>query len=872
MSDNVPRLHGGLRLRTRRAVLCCGVANTLIPVMLLSSPTAALAASAVNTATVSVPSNTIEAVTTNNIATDTDTAFAALGVASDTATGINGATGNPNVLNVFGGDTINGAPATSGNATLSVAPGSTVPPQLRFDPATGVVGVNPGTPAGTYSFDYQICEALNPTNCRTATATVTVDASPIVATNDTATGINGASGATAVANAFASDTINGVAASPSNAVLSVQSGTTVPAGLTFNTATGTVDVAPGTPAGIYVINYTICEVLNPTNCRNATITVEVVAAPMIANPDRVTGINGVRGNPNVLNVFSGDTINGVPATGGNATLSVAPGSTVPPQLRFDPVTGVVGVNPGTPAGTYSFDYQICETLNPTNCRTATASVTVDPWVSGVTGMVYSDGNANGRHDSSDTPRPNWIVELVRNGVVVGTARTDAQGNYRFMTMPSGPGYEIIFRNPENGVVYGMIKNLDLGPDIVVIDQNLPIDPSGVIYDSVARTPVANSIATLLGANGAPLPTICFLSASQQAQRTGASGEYRFDIIPGAAPQCPTGELVYTIQVTPPAGYSAPSTVLVAEAGPFDPSGRTGPVRIGPNNIAPANGQLTTHYLTFRLQSGDPDVVFNHIPIDPFLTRSPLVVTKTSVKRSASVGDVVPYEITVRNTEAVQRAGVTVVDILPPGMKYVVGSASVNGTPSEPTRADRQLAWSGQIIPGNGTVRYNLSLVVGAGVTGGEKVNTGLAEGPGGASISNRGTAVVTISPSAVFDCSELLGKVFEDTNRNGYQDEGEPGVPAARVVTVNGQLITTDEFGRYHIACAAVPDARIGSNFVLKVDTRSLPLGWEATTDNPRSIRLTRGKFGELNFGVAPAEQESAGRKGAKTNPESKGE
>jgi hypothetical protein len=94
--------------------------------------------------------------------------------------------------------------------------------------------------------------------------------------------------------------------------------------------------------------------------------------------------------------------------------------------------------------------------------------------------------------------------------------------------------------------------------------------------------------------------------------------------------------------------------------------------------------------------------------------------------------------------------------------------------------------------------------------------------------------------------------VFEDTNRNGYQDSAEPGVPGVRVVTVNGQLVTTDAQGRYHIACAAVPDARIGSNFVLKVDPRTLPLGWVVTTDNPRSIRLTRGKFGELNFGVAP--------------------
>ena len=186
---------------------------------------------------------------------------------------------------------------------------------------------------------------------------------------------------------------------------------------------------------------------------------------------------------------------------------------------------------------------------------------------------------------------------------------------------------------------------------------------------------------------------------------------------------------------------------------------------------------------------------------------------------------------------------------------------MNGTPTEPETANsgRQLEWRNQSIPANTTVTYNLVLTVGAGVTEGTKVNTGFGlDGPSGTAISNRGQAAVRIVPSSVFDCSELIGKVYEDANYNGYQDEGEPGVPAVRLAAVNGQLITTDEFGRYHIACAAVPDARIGSNYVLKLDTRTLPLGWQPTTDNPRSIRLTRGKMGELNFGVAPPRQDDA--------------
>ena len=113
--------------------------------------------------------------------------------------------------------------------------------------------------------------------------------------------------------------------------------------------------------------------------------------------------------------------------------------------------------------------------------------------------------------------------------------------------------------------------------------------------------------------------------------------------------------------------------------------------------------------------------------------------------------------------------------------------------------------------------------------------------------------MVSIVPSAIFDCAEIIGKVFDDLDGDGYQDEGEPGIPGARVATVNGQLITADEYGRYHITCVAVPNAQIGSNFVLKLDTRTIPAGYSPTSDNPQSIRLTRGKISELNFGVQRA-------------------
>ena len=125
-----------------------------------------------------------------------------------------------------------------------------------------------------------------------------------------------------------------------------------------------------------------------------------------------------------------------------------------------------------------------------------------------------------------------------------------------------------------------------------------------------------------------------------------------------------------------------------------------------------------------------------------------------------------------------------------GLTYVTGSARVNGVASEPQfeNGNRELVWPGQIIPANGTSTYELVLVVGAGVTEGQAVNTGLAEnGLDNTEISNRGTATVSIVPSTIFDCAELIGQVFQDYDGDGYQDDGEPGIPSVRLATVNGE-------------------------------------------------------------------------------------
>jgi hypothetical protein len=120
----------------------------------------------------------------------------------------------------------------------------------------------------------------------------------------------------------------------------------------------------------------------------------------------------------------------------------------------------------------------------------------------------------------------------------------------------------------------------------------------------------------------------------------------------------------------------------------------------------------------------------------------------------------------------------------------------------------------------------------------------------GSAVSGESTATVRVMPDPDFDCTDVIGKVFDDRNLNGRQDADESGLAGVRVVTVRGLIATTDPHGRFHITCAAVPDEDRGSNFILKLDERSLPTGFRMTTENPRVQRATRGKMIRFNFGA----------------------
>ena len=289
---------------------------------------------------------------------------------------VNGYTGG-DAGDVTTNDTLNGVAVTDSEITISVTnDGGLTGVTIAAD---GTLSVPAGTPAGSYAVVYQICENLNPTNCDTATATVTVDAAVIDATADATpadlASVNGYTGGDA-GDVTTNDTLNVVAVTDSEIAITV----TNDGGLTgvAIAADGTLSLPAGTPAGSYTVTYQICENLNPTNCDTATATVTVDAAVIDAvddaTPAELSSVNGYTGG-DAGDVTTNDTLNGVAVTDSEITISVTnDGGLTGVAIAAD---GTLSVPAGTPAGSYTVTYQICENLNPTNCDTATATVTVD---------------------------------------------------------------------------------------------------------------------------------------------------------------------------------------------------------------------------------------------------------------------------------------------------------------------------------------------------------------------------------------------------------------------------------------------------------------------------------------------------------------
>ncbi|WP_163410160.1 PKD domain-containing protein [Flavobacterium ajazii] len=387
----------------------------------------------------------------------------------DTVNNINGFTGADDVLDVMTNDLLNGQPAVLSETVISIVQpavsinGGLVP---TLNTATGKVTVSAGTPAGVYTIDYQLCEQLNSANCDNATITITVDAPAIVANDDLVTNINGMTGANNVLDVLPNDTLNGQPVQLFNVNLSiVQPATPISGGLVpvLNTNTGRINVPAGTPAGSYLIEYSICDKLNPANCDNANVAITVIAPIITANDDSVLNVNGYTGASNVINAINNDLLNALPAKALDVQISIL---TSPIPINGGPVpvlntlTGNLDVPAQTPAGTYEIGYQICDKLNPSNCDNAKITITVaapvidavNDSVTGINGYAGASNILNaGQNDmlnGTNVVAAEVNMSIVTPAVSLGGAVPVLDTATGFVSVPAGTTagtYTIVYR-------------------------------------------------------------------------------------------------------------------------------------------------------------------------------------------------------------------------------------------------------------------------------------------------------------------------------------------------------------------------------------------------------------------------------------------
>ena len=316
----------------------------------------------------------------------------------------NNYTGAPsiNATPAEGGDVldkvkINGNKPNANEVNITVdtpATGTTVPYLETSGADAGKIKIPQGTPAGTYTITYTICDKAQPVSARTceqATATITVDANPIVANADNDNKVVTFSTAAQTVKKTDGTTLNvlandklGATTGLNNTLVTIE--TTQPVTDITIKGNGEVEVGANKAPGVYELKYKIKETADPTHV-SAEATVKVV----VKNKVELDAIPTTPANPStdgrtpntVVDILDNTKINGNKPNANEVTIEVvtpatpqSPGDIVP---TIDTTTGKVVVPSGVKPGTYTITYKVCDKAQPDEaktCKTDTVTITV----------------------------------------------------------------------------------------------------------------------------------------------------------------------------------------------------------------------------------------------------------------------------------------------------------------------------------------------------------------------------------------------------------------------------------------------------------------------------------------------------------------
>ena len=222
---------------------------------------------------------------------------------TDNGTTLNNSIGGIAFNNILANDLLNGQVVAASQVQIS----------LVSSPISGItlegtnVLVAPGTPAGTYTLTYQICNLADLAQCQQANVNFTVTATQIIAENNvyeiecSTTGVIG--------NILNNDTINGMVCQPSDINMSLV--TSSNQNIIIDNLTGDISINGELNSANYVIEYKISPKGNPTCFDVATVTIHISDHTPPSQPllnDLVGYCNVTATIPSTTDACSGDVI------------------------------------------------------------------------------------------------------------------------------------------------------------------------------------------------------------------------------------------------------------------------------------------------------------------------------------------------------------------------------------------------------------------------------------------------------------------------------------------------------------------------------------------------------------------------------------
>ena len=261
-----------------------------------------------------------------------------------------------------------------------LTPGAQPHENITMNP-NGSITVKRGTPKGTYTYEYTICQKDVPTNCDTAKVSFEVIEAHIFAKDDGVweVGTEGALTPSILNNDILGERV-GIA--PSEVTITKTNGKPVidDTKMVMN-EDGRISVKKNIPEGTYTYYYTITENANTANTSSASVTIRVVS--FSAQDDEFDITNDKTKEFKTESVLKNDELNKKknPSPVDDVILTKGEAKDAernPTNALTMNDDGTITIAPNTPDGVYTYTYTICKKSAPTECKSAEAVIKLLP--------------------------------------------------------------------------------------------------------------------------------------------------------------------------------------------------------------------------------------------------------------------------------------------------------------------------------------------------------------------------------------------------------------------------------------------------------------------------------------------------------------